>query len=81
MAVIRCSLQNGRLVVQEVLEFDPGDRIHLDASVEAQTAKFSSDKYGIIPCPPNADCGGGYGVILKQFPLGTIVTLPPDLPK
>jgi len=81
MAVIRCSLKDGRLVVQEVLEFDRGDSIHLDESVEAKTAKFNAELFGIIPCPPDADCGGGFGVILKQFPLGAIVALPPDLPK
>jgi hypothetical protein len=77
MAVIRCSLRNGRLAVEEVLEFDRGDKIQLEKSAEVERAKFLPEAVTIIPCPPPADCGGGYAVCLKAFAPDATVTLPP----
>lgn len=75
MAVIRCSLKDGRFAVEEVLEFERGDTIQLDES-DAK-AQFKPDACFIIPCPPEGDCVANRGVILKKLAVGSIVAMPP----
>ena len=50
MAVIRCRLKDGRLHVEEVLEFQKGDTITLEKSVRAD-AEFDGETFNTIPCP------------------------------
>jgi hypothetical protein len=50
MAVIRCSLLDGSLKVEEVVQFERGDTIQLETSPDAET-ELSKDHLFVIPCP------------------------------
>jgi hypothetical protein len=50
MAVIRCSLKDGHLHVEEVLEYGRGDTITLEKSAHGDP-EFNGEIFDIIPCP------------------------------
>jgi hypothetical protein len=50
MAVIKCSLKDGRLHVEEVMEFQKGDTIMLEKSAHSETP-LNTEIFQTIPCP------------------------------
>ena len=51
MAVIKCSLKDGHLHVEEVLEFQKGDTIMVERSAHAAVVEIDGEVANIIPCP------------------------------
>ena len=77
MAVIKCSLKDGSLKVEEVLQFERGDQIQLAERVDPKVTQFNPRQVCIIPCPPAQDCVFDTGVVLAPFPPGDVVATNP----